>query len=282
MTDCFILSKNRASQLHLLLTSINEHFIDVEKIYVLYTYSNDFFKQGYNKLFKKMSIFNMDLSNLDIIPILESSFREDLLDIFKKEGSDHILGLCDDNMFFKDANISETLSKVDFKYNDIFSLRVGKNINITYEGNLPEIPVFLNEKEYLKWEWRILKRACFGFPSCIDNHVYNRKFLYDFYSKHNFNSPPKMEEVFTNNANKIFGKFIYSFEHSKTVNICMNMVQTVSLSNPFGKKYFYSLDELNQKFIDGIVIVPEIDKDKINCIHQEFKMNFINVSIIDR
>ena len=52
MINFTIFSKDRSCQLSLLLSSMKEFIKEFEtlKINVLYTYSNDFFKQGYDKL----------------------------------------------------------------------------------------------------------------------------------------------------------------------------------------------------------------------------------------
>ena len=43
-------SKDRAMQLRLLLESLQKNFIDLGDTHVLYSYSNDRFKNGYEKL----------------------------------------------------------------------------------------------------------------------------------------------------------------------------------------------------------------------------------------
>ena len=54
MLNIIIFSKDRACQLELLLRSMKLYFAEFSqhKINILYTYSNDSFKKGYEKLFK--------------------------------------------------------------------------------------------------------------------------------------------------------------------------------------------------------------------------------------
>ena len=43
-------SKDRAMQLRLFLESLQKNFVDLEDTHVLYSYSNESFKDGYEKL----------------------------------------------------------------------------------------------------------------------------------------------------------------------------------------------------------------------------------------
>jgi hypothetical protein len=78
--NAIIFSKDRASQLHLLLNSIHKNASYIFNLNVLYTFSNQEFEKGYELL---KEICKTNLWNVNFVK--ETGFKEDVVSLLKSD-----------------------------------------------------------------------------------------------------------------------------------------------------------------------------------------------------
>jgi hypothetical protein len=112
MNHLIIWSKDRACQLHLLLASIYRNANNIfDKISIIYTYSNNEYKLGYDLVGSCFLTQNW---------VLESDFRQDTLRLM--EEGDYIAFSTDDTVIFSQMPKNPVLDE-----SRVFSLRLGYN-----------------------------------------------------------------------------------------------------------------------------------------------------------
>ena len=121
-----IFSKNRASQLDLLLRSIKKMIKGNFSISVIFKYSNDNFLRGYEKL----KILH---ENVDFLSEKEGKLKFQILNLVENSDSKYISLLVDDIVFINKFEIIQILKPL--KNLDTFSLRLGENIKWSYSNN---------------------------------------------------------------------------------------------------------------------------------------------------
>jgi hypothetical protein len=106
-----------------------------------------------------------------------------------------------------------------------------------------------------RWNWRTRSNFTdWGYPSCINSHIYNRERFVQYVSKINFNHPNGLEGMF-NNIREYFKSFNACFEKSKSINIANNIIQTGT--NRHGRNKDFSVKTLNREFLNGNLLSTE-------------------------
>ena len=270
--DILIWAKNRACQLDLLLRSIKDNFLGYNKIYVRYDYTSPEFKKGFQKVIKK----NYGLP----ITYIETSgdFEKDTKDIINnKFKTQYMLNLCDDDVFIRPTRLDNIIED----YTDevcAISLRMSEDIIWCY-GNQKscELPEFYPIKRNgLKWKWADSDPSTdWGYPSAVNIHLYGTKWFREIIKDLHFDTPNKLEYLFNTNR-KIFKPYIISLKKTRILNIPINQVQTLSPTNPYGKKYTYTLKELNDRFLKGEIInTANIYNHNNHAVNEELEFHFI-------
>lgn len=254
-----VFSKDRAMQLELFIRSFNKYVKDFDKyiINILYTYSTDNFKLGYDKL------INMNYSNVKFIK--EVNFRNDLIQLIKQENK-HTVFFVDDNIFKNPIDFYDNQMDIFNNHGDIIcrSLRLHPNLTYCYTLNVNMIkPNFLHDNIFI---W-VGQSADFGYPMSVDGHIFKTKDILPFILGLNYNNPNSFEGGMASNPIKIPKMICYN--ESIVVNNPCNKVQTYN-GNISGK---VSVSELNKSFLDGYIISMEnIDGiQNISC-HQEIEI----------
>lgn len=265
--NAVIFSKDRASQLHLLLESIHKNSPYLFNLNVLYTSSNQEFEKGYDIL-KDMCKTN--LWNVNFIK--ESNFKEDLMSLIKSDYK-YTTFFTDDDVLFGEIDyqtIEKSLSNEDVF---CFSLRLGKNTTFCYTMNVPNQIVVSEETENtVAWDWQ-KSWYDFGYPLSVDGHIFRTKEIAKLSKSLNFSNPNTYEA-----ALQIYDTFprnlMESYKHSKLVGNPVNIVND-SHPNLNGQKYKFETKNLNEKFINGVFICLE-DMNFSNIIgaYQEIEYKF--------
>ncbi len=271
--DMLVWTKDRACQLDLLLRSIKDNFVNYGNIYVRYDYSSSEFKKGYEKVIKKD--YNLPITYIETTGV----FDKDTKDIINKFTTEHMVVLCDDDVFIIPVDVRELL----FYYNEevcAVSLRMSKDITYCYgtqkESPLPEfLPC---EGNFLKWKWADSDPSTdWGYPGAVNIHIYKTKWYKNMIKDLTFDNPNILESLFNKNR-EAFAPYILSLKRTRVLNIPVNQVQTVCPTNPFGKKYAYTRKELNDKFLDGYIIdTKNIYDYKNKGVNEELPLNLIEV-----
>ena len=243
--DIIIFTKNRSSQLDLLLRSIRDKFKYAGTIYILYTFSSELFQKGYERV-------QATDYNLNIVWVRELSFSEDTRKILATMKTTCFLGLCDDDVFVNEVDVTGIPELLDSSYISSFSLKAGLNITHNYPSFKLELPKFVEIKnpDALVWTWKDNPPGVdWGYPTCTNSFIFNVKYYLDLIVGLRFNQTANLEGGL-NQRRYMFKPAMACFKESSLLNIPCNRLQTVS-DNPHGQMHPFSAEELNGKWLSG-------------------------------
>lgn len=270
MINIVIFSRDRASQLELLLRSMKLYFKEFyeHKINILYTFSNDGFKAGYDKLFK--------IHNDSNIKYIKETLK------FK----DHILLLLDYNnpysLFFVDDIVFKNPFSLNCKQFKLFtmnediltlSLRLHPKLIFCYPANIRMAPPDFDSNLSFKWSGM---SGDYGYPMSLDGHFFRTSDFLSLTKVLNFSNPNSYEGML---ANYPFNRpKMICFEESVIVNNPINKVQNYN-NNLHGT---INAEYINKEFLNGYLI--DIDNFKglknISC-HQEIEIRLVKELSLD-
>ena len=277
MIDLFIPSKNRAMQLRFLLESVAENMPSFfNEIKILYTYTNEDFEKGYEKLKKEKILPN-------IVWQKEHNLVEDFFKYLEDSDSDYICGMTDDCVVYKKVPASSQLVESMLEHEDVicFTLRLGLNTEI--QSYLSEGRYVLTEYEEnavgIKWNYSTFAHtANYGYPITLDGHIYRPKELLDFSKRIKVETIRQWESHTVRSClmDKDAKKYMSSFKQSILFSIPCNCVQ-YDESLLFGQIHEHSEIDLNKKYLNGEII--SWDKmqyafQNVNWAHNEVKLFF--------
>ena len=262
MINIIIFSRDRACQLELFLRSMKHYFREFSshKINVLYTYSNEKYKVGYEKLFK---IHND--SNINYIKEV-TKFRDHVLSLID-QSKEYTVFFVDDIVF---KNEFSTTSKpfryfVDDKILCI-SLRLHPNLSYCYPAQIHMTPPLFEDNMTFKWRGQ---SGDYGYPMSLDGHIFKTKDIYPLLILP-YNNPNSMESILS--VYPLNKPKMICFDESIIMNLPINRVQIYN-NNVHGN---VSASFLNDQFLNDYIIDFEKFKGfkNISC-HQEVEINFI-------
>ena len=222
--ECIIFSKDRALQLHALLSSYYEKVLSPAPVHVLYQASTPAHQAAYDDvqaLFSgKDAVFVRQRS--------EKSFRQDVLDLLKKLQSEKVFFLVDDILFTEDVDLADFA-----KFNtDLFvpSLRMGENLTtcFTLQKEQPK-PQFLTheaagpDKMVWRWEQGVYD---WNYPLSLDGHLFSRREISVMTDCIVFLAPNSYEANLQRFRWLYLNRLGVSYRKSKVVNVACNKVQT--------------------------------------------------------
>jgi hypothetical protein len=255
-----IFSRDRACQLELFLRSMKKYFKQWDKyqINVLYTYSNEEFKKGYDITFEK---------HPEIRYIKETSFKEDTLRLVDKT-KEYTIFFVDDNVFKEPLDIDDRKIRV-FKTNEgicCVSLRLHPNLTYCYPARVAMFKPAMTEDNVFDWRG---KPGDYGYPMSLDGHLFRTNDIFIILEKLNYNNPNSLESNLA--ANPINRPFMIMFDKSVILNIPVNKVQNFN-NNIHGN---ISAEYLNKEYLSGkILSIKNIDGFKNISCHQEIPLLF--------
>lgn len=262
MINVICWSKDRAAQLDLTLSSYKKYFKDwkSQTVNIIYTYSNDFYKSGYDVVKKYHPEFNW---------ILETNFKTDTL---KCLNSDKLLTsfIVDDDVFIDFFSLKDDEAKEFLSNESITCLntRMAPYINFCYTQNQPQPPPILNEKRIWKWVGAIHD---WGYPSSVATGFLFRTKDILFLNNLQFRAPNSLEGGFNsyypqNRENMI------CYEHAKCITSSNNRVQTENLNR---HDNLNTVEDLNKEFISGKRLCTAVNYNlKCNMAHGPIKLIF--------
>lgn len=246
---CF--SRDRACQLELFLRSMKTFFkeFDLFEIKILYKYSNQKFKSGYDKIIKKYK---------NVLFIKENNFKRDLLSMIKENKY---------SIFFVDDIVWKEPFSLNCKEFENFkkdksiltlSLRLHPNLIYCYTANVNMIPLLNNV-----WNWRGLP-GDYGYPMSLDGHFFRTEEIIGLLKGMPYSNPNQLEALLA--MYPINKPKMICCEKSIIFNNPCNKVQT---NNP-NKHGDVTAEYLNQEFINGNIIDlnPFIGLNNESC-HKE-------------
>lgn len=274
----FIPSKNRASQLHLLVESLQTKCINLKTdIHVLYTTDSKEYDYGYD-LFKK--------HNPNITMEYETCFESDFWHYLTKNQDKHIMLLTDDCVFYRDF-AGENWDIINLMAGNVwcFSFRLGLNTTTQWyrTGQQQDhlgILGYDRIDQYIKWNWKIRQPfENYGYMMSWDGHVYRGKNLLELSKKFSYYNPRTFEDRATKvpeyRACNLY-RYMVAPELSCLFVNTINAVQEEP--PPFGSTYTCSPAELNERYLNGEIIdLSTFDGLELNSSHEEIPLKFRKV-----
>lgn len=276
MIDLFIPSKNRAMQLRFLLESVAENMPSFfNEIKILYTYTDDNFKEGYEKLINEKILPN-------IVWQKEEDFLQDFLQCIESCKSDYICGMVDDCVVYKRVSVpSEIVEELIDDEVLCFSLRLGLNTYLQHylEKDIVRLSKYQENQIGLKWNYSDFPRTSnYGYPISLDGHIYRPKELLEFSTKREFDSLRSWEAntVYSCGTDQSAKKHIASFKQSILFSIPCNCVQ-YDETMVSGEVHSYTEEELNKRYLNNEIISfwdMQYAFQNVDCTHNEVKFYF--------
>jgi len=264
MINIIIFSKDRASQLELLLRSMKLYFKEFynSKINVLYTYSDNEYEKGYDKIF---NIHND--KNINYIKETDK-FKNHILDLLNTENL-YTVFFVDDDVFKNTFTLDCKQFKLFTMNNDILALSLRLHPHLTY---CYSTQVRINKPNFdsnLVFKW-LYEYGDYGYPMSLDGHIFRTSDILSLTTSLYFNNPNTYESVLA--GSPINRLKMICFENSIIVNNPVNRVQN-TFQNVHGNitsKY------INEKLLDDFIIDLDNFKGIINySCHQEIDIKFI-------
>lgn len=263
-----IFSKNRASQLKVLLDSLKLNApLLFDRINVLYKTTSEEYELGYKKLTTSYPYINY---------LKENNFRRDLFQIIDDD-IEATTFMVDDDVLYKPI-FTRKVDLIKPVVDDllIFSLRLGENCVYSHPANLHyKLGEHIVDNEFLIFDYTKQMVGDFNYPLSVDGHVYNTRLIKDLLIDINFINPNTLEANLQRFViSKTIPKTIKCFRDSKLVGIPANLVND-SFKNRHGVLFGISEKELNDKFLNNETIdLNSMDFSGINGPHKEIKYKF--------
>lgn len=258
MTNMLIVSKDRALQLDLLLRSMADNFKVPHITTIIYTYSDNLYKKGYDILINEYPHLKF---------VKETNFREDVLNTLSRSFKYHT-ALCDDCVFPRRLERTKEFNIFDAN-TDILALnyRIGPNMKVVYQGE-PETPLPVFTKDHI-WNWQTAKTRAWKYSMALAGQFYRMVDMVDYLPHLNFDCPTFIEtRMMQNQINK---PLQICFDESKIIALEINRVQDRSLTNKHGN---ITAEYLNNQWLDGM----RIRKESVYCLPTEIN-RFFNVKL---
>ena len=260
-----VFSKDRAIQLHALLSSYLAYVKNSVKLYVIYTTSNSRNLESYEEL---KQIF----SNKDVVFINEKAFKSDLENLLDKINAAKLFFMTDDGLFIDSFDMREIASFNPIEV--IPSLIKGLDLTYCYIQNKNQsLPEFINPEDptlpsFMKyWEWKNAESfSDWAYPLSLDMTFYNKKEIQLLLKEISNKGPNSLETALHQNYAPIFlQRKGVCYEKAKYVNIVCNIVNTEHKNRNTG---LHSTESLLKKWEEGYRIQYE-DFFGQNCITAE-------------
>ena len=273
MIPIFIPSKDRAAQLDLLLRSLLKNADNIFVPYVMYTFSNDRYKDGYSKVIEKHSNW---------VNFIKETNAEEHFYGFLRSNTGQVGLFTDDCIFYRPANFTESdiFNFLSYKYVWGFHARLGLNITIVdYIKNTkcPQPNFIYQDANFLCWDYRFYDKfqSYFAFPTPFDGSFYNSVDLLNLANNGSFGRILFWERMICQNGRQeLMNKNLVVSPTTSCV-----IAQQVNSSHEFGHytnhSFNASLELLNNNFLNGNVIdLDSMDFTNVNSAHGELSWGY--------
>lgn len=240
-----VFSKNRAMQLHALISSYFHYTKNYVPLTVLFTYSDEQHKISYEILQRELSAFPVTF-------IYETNFSLQLKEIVSNTHADRIFFMTDDAVFLDHYNLSDCLDFDPTK--NIFSLRLGADFDFCYSYNRKQAvpafsPININGKNLVGWIWENMTESPdWIYPLSVDATIFLKKEIELLLYHISFKSPNSLESQLQPYTKFFVQRRGICYPKVKYVNVPCNIVQTEYNNITTGT---FSTSELLEKFLRG-------------------------------
>jgi len=221
--ECIVFSKDRALQLHALISSYLDKVVLPVPLYVLYQTTNHSHQKAYEDV---ISLFS-DRQISFIKQKSDNSFRKDLINLLDSLTAEKVFFLVDDILFIEDFDIEDFVKYDTDKF--IPTLRMGLNLKKCYtvqeEQPLPEfMEDIIDDKDKIvsKWNQGVYDWA---YPLSLDGHFFSTQEIAAMIKLLDFSDPNTLEDQLQKFRRFFSFRLGVAYEKSKIVNIPCNKVQ---------------------------------------------------------
>jgi len=262
--NIIIFSKNRAMQLELLLRSLKDNFhYPIRKIFILYTYTDEEYKTGYDIIKKMYQKPNWILQN--------KNFKNDMDSILNQIESKYLLCLSDDCVVIRSV-VLDKLLKLYTSDVIVISMRTAKYITESYGASFKlGTAKFIENNNYLKWKWIDEdQRGDWGYPHGIDSNIYRTEIFKTIVLNGNYKNPPTIETLLQRykDRNK---PYMVSDIQSLIISVPVNTVRADG-GCKHGDNPKYTTKALNKEFLNKL----RISTGNVYNINNEYIHQLIN------
>lgn len=267
MINIIIFSKDRACQLELLLRSMKIFFFEhkICKVSILYKYSDERFKAGYNSV-KYLH------PEYYYVQEIGGGFKAQVGSLMDEQYP-LTMFLVDDIVFKDYFFIRSEEMKLFISQEDIacLSLRMCPRINYCYTEKRPTPPPVVSEEG--KWRWPGLL-GDWGYPNSVDGCIYKTHKIIHMIRTMSYHNPNTFEGTWAHFPPQD-QPYMVCFKESKIVNNPINKVQTANANHCGG----VSARFINEQFLSGKVIsLKPFVGLKNMAAHQEEDITFMKVT----
>lgn len=282
MISLCVFSKNRPMQLEAFLNSMQINAPYLKDVYILYTYTDDTFKKGYDLL-------------KDSFPeakwILEDNLKEQILDLVKGF-QEYFLWATDDSIFYRPSNL--TPEKIDwaFKKQGAMALNLRMGLNIKWQNHWfaeESVPIQVDDEfedliVYDAHKYNVntdVGRVWQNDASIMPRDLYLAEMLKDDRWRHGI-GVRELDNLGT--SGRIFNPCkMVVFKESVYVNVPVNLVHLLNdgrlYADNWGKYRQYNVQDLNSRFLDGQLIDwKSADFSNLDCGRREIEYTFVKVT----
>jgi len=221
--ECIVFSKDRALQLHALISSYLEKVASPAPIHILYYTSTQSHQKAYEEVIEIFPNNNISFTKQDS----DNSFRSNLISLLKSVHVEKIFFLVDDVLFIEDFDIEDFVKFDTDKF--VPTLRMGLNLNKCYtlqkEQPLPELmPDIIKDKDKITWKWN-QGVYDWAYPVSLDGHFFSTQEITAMIQLIDFSAPNTLEDQLQKFRRFFLFRMGVSYRKSKIVNIPCNKVQ---------------------------------------------------------
>ncbi len=221
--ECIVFSKDRALQLHALLSSCMGKIAPQVPFHVLYHASTPAHQKAYEEVRELFSHTTIAFVKQDS----GNSFRSNLIALLRSIRSEKMFFLVDDIVFTEDFDIKDFAQFDTDKF--VPTLRMGLNLTKCYtvqkEQSLPElIPDIVKDKDKITWKWDE-GLYDWGYPLSVDGHFFSTHEMTAMIRLIDFSAPNTLEDQLQKFRRFFLFRKGIAYKKSKIVNIPCNKVQ---------------------------------------------------------
>lgn len=222
--ECVIFSKDRALQLHGLLSTLREKVSPVVPVHVLYMASSKQHQKAYDDV---MAMFGACKIRF-VRQQNDHSFKHDLMEILLSLTCDMLFFLVDDILFTEPVDLRDVLKFDPDEF--VVSLRLGQNLTRCYvlqtSQSLPQfLDASVNQSDKIVWQWD-KGDLDWGYPLSVDGHFFSRREMTAMAILLSFRAPNSFEDQLQIFKPLFINRRGIGYKKSRIVNIPCNRVQT--------------------------------------------------------
>jgi len=269
--ECITFSKDRALQLHALISSYLEKVASPVPVHILYQTSTPSHQNAYEEIIETFYSNNISFKKQDS----DNSFRSDLILLLQSVHSEKILFLVDDVLFIEDFDIEDFVKFDTDKF--VPTLRMGLNLNKCYtlqkNQQLPELmPTIIKDKDKITWQW---DQGVYdwSYPLSLDGHFFSAQEIKTMIQLIDFSAPNTLEDQLQHFRRFFLFRKGVAYNKSRIVNIPCNKVQNEN-KNIHGNRH---QDFLLEQWRKGYQMdYRQLYGFNNTSAHQEISFNFKN------